>query len=124
MYVDAMVMLGLASLEILGGSVEPLKSDELFYIDIASTKNIGELWGTQRALWHAINYWVLNYDIGLNGLALKIVNIPLFALFVLYIFKIFDRRRHLWLLPLFLPYTLWVSTFNFRDIPILPCAGF
>ena len=118
-YAAAGLLLCLAGLEIVGGSVESLKSDELFYIETATATDWDELREKKRALWHGVNYWVLNFDLGLSGLALKVINIPLYVLLVLFIYKLFDRRQIIWLLPIFLPYSLWIATFNFRDVPIL-----
>ncbi|MDH3614647.1 MAG: hypothetical protein OES10_15380 [Gammaproteobacteria bacterium] len=119
LYALAGIFLSLAGLEIISGSIDPLKSDELFYIETATSTELSELFDKKRALWHGVNYWVLNVDIGLNGLALKVVNIPFYALLIYCLFRIFDRRKIVWLLPIFLPYSLWVSTFNLRDVPIL-----
>ena len=118
-YALAGIFLCLAGLEIISGSIDPLKSDELFYIETATSTELSELFDKKRALWHGVNYWVLNIDVGLNGLALKVVNIPLYALLIYCLFRIFDRRKIVWLLPIFLPYSLWVATFNLRDVPIL-----
>ncbi|SDD19095.1 hypothetical protein [Halanaerobium congolense] len=89
-------------------------SDENFYINNA--KN-GILEFGDRFLWNFVNYVIYNYDIYLDGLALKIINIPIFAFWLYYLKKIFEYKT-IYLLPLFLPYTAWLSIFNLRDISI------
>ena len=117
-YLLAGTMLCLAAIEIQSSGIASLKSDENHFIDVAKESSLLEIATADRALWYMVNYWVLEHDIAFGGLALKCVNIPLFALFTLALYRLFRRARFVWLLPLALPYALWTATFNFRDIPI------
>ena len=91
-------------------------SDEIYYIDKASQ---GLLPWPDRYLWHLVNYIVVNFDIYLAGLPLKLINIPISIFSLLLLWKAFDKNFKVFYLPLFLPYYSFVAVFNFRDHLIL-----
>jgi len=91
-------------------------SDELSYINIGLGK-VAWPSGTDRLLWFYINYLLLNYDVSFNGIALKLINIPIAACFLMALWFIF-RDKKIFLIPVILPYFAVIATKNLRDIPI------
>jgi hypothetical protein len=89
-------------------------SDEVSYINAASDKLPSR---PDRFLWYFINDLILNHDISLNGFALKVINIPFAAGFLLVLWYIF-RHKKVFLIPVILPYFAFIATKNIRDIPI------
>ena len=94
--------------------MEYFASDEITYINAALDKLPSDL---NRFLWFFINYLILNYDISFNRFALKIINIPIAAGFLLVLWHIFKNKR-IFLIPVILPYAAYIAIKNFRDIPI------
>lgn len=113
----ALLFLSLFSLEFILSGLDFFESDEVSYLHIGS--GIIE-WpsGPDRSLWFLTNYLLLNYDVSFNGIALKLINIPIAACFLMVLWFIF-RDKKIFLLPIILPYFAIVATKNFRDIPIL-----
>ena len=87
------------------------------YIDIA----LGRIWeapsGLDRYLWILLNRLILNYDIYIDGIPLKLINIPFAALLIMVLWRIFKDKR-IFLIPVILPYLAILSIKNLRDIPI------
>jgi len=102
--------------EYSSGRMEFFISDELHYITIGS---LGFPQFSDRFLYYLINFWIINYDIFLNGLSLKIINIPFFVGLLYLIYKIFDKTKNVFILPIILPYIAYSAIFNMRDIIIL-----
>jgi hypothetical protein len=113
------VGLSLFFLTILGFSYTKsgfFRNDELYYIDLAHR---GLLFDPNRFLWIFINYIIVNFDVYLAGLPLKLINIPISIFSLLLLWRAFDKNLKVFYLPLFLPYYSFISVFNFRDHLIL-----
>lgn len=111
----SLLFLTLFSLEYSLGRVDYFNSDELYYLE-------GEHQfpnSISRFLWLFLNYIVLNYDIDLNGIMLKLVNIPISVGFLFVLWLIFNKQKKIFYLPLLLPYFCYVATLNLRDMAIL-----
>lgn len=111
----AAFFLSLYCFECIYRGIEFFLSDEVFYINTASEKLPSR---PERFLWILINNLILNHDISFNGFALKIINIPIAACFLIVLWLIF-RDKKIFLIPVILPYVAFIAIKNFRDIPIL-----
>ncbi len=108
--------LTLFSLEYSIRVIDFFNSDEVGYINY----NLNGLTNDpDRFLWYLINYLILNFDFSLNGLALKLINIPISALALIVLYYAFDKDKKVFFIPVFLPYFTYVATQNLRDPSIL-----
>ena len=82
-YLSAFTMLSIGLVEVALSDLPLLKSDELFYVESVQEYSFREVLSNQRALWLVVNYWVIHWDIGLGGIALKVLNIPVFVIFTI-----------------------------------------
>lgn len=114
-YLIPLFLLNLWLIEYSLGGIDFFISDENVYTSAGKVELPAF---SERYLWYFINYWVLNYDLSLGGLALKLINIPLFVGLIFSLKKIFASNKVAWI-PIILPYTAFTAIFNFRDIPIL-----
>lgn len=96
----------------LGRFPSILINDEIHYVEKATQ---GFTISADRLLFYLINYWIIHYDIYLGGLSLKLINIPIFASFLIILYKIFNTKKIFWL-SLLLPYIAMCATYNFRDL--------
>jgi len=110
----SLLFLSLFSLECSFRGMELFVSDEISYINAASDKLPSR---PNRFLWYFINDLILNHGISLNGFALKIINIPIAAGFLLVLWHIFKNKK-VFLIPVVLPYFALIATKNIRDISI------
>ena len=94
--------------------MEFFAGDEIGYINAASDKLPS---GTDRFLWYFINNLIINYDISFNGVALKLINIPIAANFLMVLWLIFKDKR-VFLISVVLPYFAYTATKDLRDIPV------
>jgi len=116
-YFISLCLFILFSIESSFGQLAYFESDEQKYIDIA----LGRIWeapsGLDRYLWILLNRLILNYDIYIDGIPLKLINIPFAALLIMVLWRIFKDKR-IFLIPVILPYLAILSIKNLRDIPI------
>ena len=110
----SILLLSLFSFECSLRGIEFFESDEIGYINVALDKLPSS---PNRFLWYFINDLIINHDISLNGVALKLINIPIAAGFLMVLWLIFKDKR-VFLIPVILPYVAYTATKNFRDIPI------
>jgi len=110
----SIVFLSLFSLECSLRGIGFFASDELFYINSALDNLLPDL---NRFLWYFINNLIINYDISFNGVALKLINIPIAASFLMVLWLIFKDKK-VFLISVILPYFAFIATKNLRDIPI------
>lgn len=92
-------------------------SDELFYL--AEGRQADLTVPRDRYLWILLNALVLRFDWPISGLPLKLVNLPLLALTMTLLWRMFGRDRLIWLIPVVMPYVAYTAIFNFRDTAIL-----
>ena len=110
----SLLLLSLFSFECSLRGIEFFASDEVVYINAASDKLPSS---PDRFLWYFINDLIINHDISFNGFALKLINIPIAASFLMVLWLIFKDKR-IFLIPVILPYFAYIATKNLRDIPI------
>lgn len=103
-------------LQVLNGSVSFFISDENYYIFEAVSNNYSM--SDDRYLWILLNDIIINYDIYLEGLPLKLINIPIFSMLIMTLIKLFKNNKLLYITVL-LPYMTYQSIFNMRDMLIL-----
>lgn len=96
-------------------------SDENFYLAEGRNANLTAL--SDRYLWVLINATILRFDWSAFGIPLKLVNLPLLALLVTLLWRIFEKERLVWSLPVVLPYVAYLATFNLRDTAILTATA-
>lgn len=96
-------------------------SDEVYYLTEGEFANITEV--LDRYLWVVLNALVLRYDWSFSGIPLKLINLPILALLVAFLWRIFDRDRLVWLVPVVLPYIAYMATFNLRDTAIITATA-
>jgi hypothetical protein len=112
----SLFLLSLISIESVFGRLPFFASDEVKYIEIGL--GIIEMpSGPDRSLWFFINHLILNYDVSFNGIALKLINIPIAACFLMLLWRIF-RDKRVFLIPVIFPYFAVLAIKNLRDIPI------
>lgn len=116
-----LLLLSLFGIEVVVRGTEPFISDENYYMAEGQTASLSD--AADRYLWVLLNAVVLRYDFGLGGVPLKLVNLPLLALFVALVWRIFDRERLVWLFPVVMPYAAYLATFNLRDTAILAATA-
>jgi len=113
-YVFLLLLLTLWGIECIGGNIPFFISDENYY---HNTGILGLPKVLNRSFWIFVNYWIINNDIYLYGLPLKLINIPIFCFFLIIISKIFNSNK-IYYLSILLPYSAWISIFNVRDMAI------
>lgn len=96
-------------------------SDENIYLAEGRTADLASL--KDRYLWILLNALVLRYDWSLGGLPLKLVGLPLLALLVALLWRLFGRDRLVWAVPVMLPYMAYTAAFNLRDTAILTATA-
>jgi hypothetical protein len=113
-FVISLFLLSLFSFEFILGEIKFFASDEIYYINAASDKLPPDF---NRFLWVFTNDVILNYDISFNGFALKLINIPIAACFLIVLWAIFKNKK-IFLIPVVLPYFAFIATKDVRDISI------
>lgn len=116
--ITAFIMLALFMLENVGVSSNILRSDEIYYYELAKTGFTYQDEG-DRYLWVLLNNLIINYDVDAAGWALKIINIPIYIISILTLRKLMDYDDRIYWLFCLMPYYLWMSTFDFRDTLII-----
>ena len=111
-------LLSLFSFECSLRGIDFFVSDEIKYINAASNKLPSM---PNRFLWYFINDLIINHDISLNGVALKLTNIPIAALLLIVLWRIF-RDKRIFIIPIVLPYFAYIATKNIRDWRCLICG--
>jgi len=109
--------------EHLLGRIAFFISDEAYYYDTAASPSFR--WGALSQhgyLWLAVNRWMMEVDFPIGRHGLKILSIPMLLLSILLLYRIFDRDPRVLVIPLILPYWMWMSIFNMRDVAILTAA--
>jgi len=117
-YVAALALLALASIEALATAAPMFKSDEIYYLE-GARQSVAYSVDPDRWLWFVVNRLLTEWDFGLNGFALKLINIPLFVATCLSLNGLVKRPTIMLNLWLLMPYYVWISTFNFRDTLVL-----
>lgn len=115
-YAIPIFLLSLWGFEYSSGRIQFFISDEVSYARdaYAGFPEMGD-----RFLWQLVNYWVANYDIYMNGLPLKLMNIPMYIGLLYLLHKMFPYNGNvLILLPLLIPYVAFTAIFNLRDVTI------
>jgi len=100
------------------GGIPLFYSDEILFM--SGTTSVTRF--SEKYLWFLINDFMLKYDLSFNGFMLKMINIPVSAIALLVLWRIF-KNKNIFLLPIALPYFSFIATKNLRDIPIL-CLSF
>ena len=112
----AVVFLSLFGLEVSLTNIKFFANDEVKYLSVI--KN-GFPVVFDRHAWYWINWFEQSYGNSFEGLSLKIINMPLYGIFILLVWRIFDNNNKVFLAPIFLPYLSFLATKNLRDIMIL-----
>lgn len=116
-----LLFLCLFGLESVLRGTELFISDENIYLREGRGADLTSL--LDRHLWILLNAAVLRFDWSLFGLPLKLISLPLLALLTTFLWRIFDRDRLVWWIPLLLPYMAYTATFNLRDTAILTATA-
>lgn len=106
----------LFSLQHLFGFTDFFISDEKLYVELGRESSLRSL--SDRYLWILINGVVLRHDWAPGGVPLKLLNLPLLAVTVVLLWRIFRRNDRILWLPVVLPYLAYTAIFNLRDIAI------
>jgi hypothetical protein len=116
-----LLFLSLFGLEAQLRGTDLFLSDENFYMAEGREASLFSI--SDRYLWVLVNAVVLRYDWSAYGLPLKLINLSFLALLVALVWRIFDRDRLVWCIPVVMPYVAYLATFNLRDTAIVTATA-